>query len=180
MSWFKKTEPGDSVDSGMKTYKVPGDRLVMIEARPGEIIPCDDPQKVVIVPPKDPDPDLATKPKDLIGYCFGYACPNKHIAATFESITIDGFDERRPCQECGELAKPAVIKRTAEPLWGDVTNYQLTWRTSYLKPKWGWYNSSWDYLGRRMTIVIINSDKIYWTRYEFVRFLDSPKPRRKK
>jgi len=139
---------------------------------PGTIIPCNDPENVVIKvdPPKDPEPDLATKPKDIVGYCFGYACPKKHVNSTFENITVDGYKERRACQTCGAVAKPAVVKRIAEARWIDYHKFSL-WGTR--EPSWGWANrcsehgpSSW--LGEPS-----------WTRYEFVRYLEAPRKRKK-
>jgi hypothetical protein len=150
MSWFKKTEPGDPVDSGMKTYKVPGDRLVMIEARPGEIIPCDDPQKVVIVPPKDPEPTdclSRSKPPDIVLFRPGLACNDRHVGA----LSPDNRVENIPngtwlCSVCGKNCRPALIKEVKTHFLG------------YLSYRW---ENTVDHR-------------------EFVHFLDSPKPRRKK
>jgi len=175
MTWFVKKggSKGDPMDSALRTYTVPKDRLVMIEAKPGEIIPCDDPQNVVIVPPKDPEPDLSTKPKDIVGYCFGYVCPKKHVHGTFDGTTTDGYKERRACNECGKVAKPAVIKRIAEAAW-DNRAYPTVYDRNP-KPNWGWYNSYVSGLGKTM-----NFGDTLWTNHEFVHYLDTPTRRKKK
>ena len=136
----------------------------VISAGPGEIIPCQDPQNVVIVLPKDPEPDLSTKPADKVGYCFGYVCSKKHVNETFDSIVVDGYKERRACQECGGVAKPAVVRRTAEARWANRATSVIYDFTP--EPNWGWYNSYWG--------------NPLWNRFEFVHYLDEPKTRRKK
>lgn len=165
MSWFIKKGGGrgDPMDSALRTYTVPKDRLVLVEAKPGEIVPCDDPQNVVIVPPKDPEPDLSTKPKDIVGYCFGYVCPKKHVNSTFENITVDGYKERRACQTCGAVAKPAVIRRVAEGLWQDWGSYDFFAKKHV--SNWGW--RQWY------------SRNYLWTKSEFVHYLDTPGRRKK-
>jgi hypothetical protein len=114
-----------------------------------------------------PEPDLATKPKDIIGYCFGFSCPKHHIGITFDSITIDRYGEQRTCQTCGEIATPAIIKRTAEAQWIDLhlSNVMECVRIgAEYKPVWGWN----QYYG-------VSLNKI-WTKYEFVRFLNDVNP----
>ena len=158
-------------ESEMKTYKLPADSLLVCQGLPGEIIPCDDQKAVEIIKPKDPEPDLATKPKDVVGYCFGYVCPKKHVSGTFETITLDGYNERRVCGTCGGVSQPSIVKKVAEAKWIDYSRSRRAPST----PNWGWAQyyvkgsgpSSW--IGDPM-----------WTRYEFVHYLDSPKPRRKK
>ena len=135
---------------------------------PGESIPCDDPKTAVVTPPKEPDPepDLSTKPPDKVGYCFGYACPEGHITAPFEKISTEGFKERRACRVCGEVAKPATIRRIAEAKWVDYSTMRGSWG---LPPSWGWaqHLSSFGYstwMGDPL-----------WSRYEFIHYLGSPK-----
>ena len=127
-------------------------------------------------PPKDPESDLSTKPDDIVGYCFGYACPKKHTFGFFDSITLEGYNVRKPCPTCGGVSKPAVVKRTAEARWTDLARPSM-WEENP-EPKWGWYNSYSSGFGKS-----IGWGETCWTRYEFVHFLDSPKPaakRRKK
>jgi hypothetical protein len=123
----------------------------------------DFPEQVQILPTV-PEPDLSTKPKDIIGYCFGFVCPKKHVNTTFESIQAEGYKERRVCQTCGAVTKPATVKRTAEAQW---ENRDHSYRWGLLpRPEWSWshyYNLSNGYLSTR------------WTKHELVRFLDSPK-----
>jgi hypothetical protein len=100
-------------------------------------------------------------------------CPKKHVGQTFESITIDGYKERRACNTCGGVAKPATIRRVAEAAWGN----RSTPKPFYLNPPpdWGWYNHYDGYFG-----LSLGWGKPLWTSYKFVHFLDTPKPRRKK
>jgi len=155
MSWFRSTKEPE-----------------ILVGNPDDAIPCDDPTTAVIVSPPDPEPDFATKPEDVVGYCFGYVCPKKHVNSTFDNITVDGYKERRACQTCGGIAKPSVVKRTAEAQWGDC------WYPSYAlkaKPDWRWYNSFISGFGKSQGL-----GDILWTKYQFVHYLDTPKPRKKK
>jgi hypothetical protein len=127
----------------MKTYTVPGD-----SAATGTVHLTDK--------PADPPPDLSTKPDDIVGYCFGYVCPKKHVNDVFTSITVDGFKERRVCQKCGSLARPAIIRGISVAYWGVVNR---------LFPLWGWAHRS-------------NADTLF-NRTEFFSYLDTPKRRKK-
>ena|ERR1700761_928759 len=127
----------------------------------------DFPEQVQILPtekPKDPEPDLSTKPKDIIGYCFGFVCSKKHVNNTFESITVDGYKERKVCQTCGAITKPATVKRTSEAMWVD-TNVIDFW-SGHSGPKYGWSQTGPNRYPWKET---------WWTKLELVRFLDSPK-----
>lgn len=116
----------------------------------------------ISAPPKppDPEPDLSTKPADIIGYCFGFACPKKHVQNTFESVTVDGYKERLACNACGAVAKPCVVKRIAEATWRDWQNSLYRGYSGVSNPYWGWGQTSM-YNGR-----------IMWTRYEFFHYLE--------
>lgn len=116
------------------------------------------------VPPKPPEPDLSTKPKDIVGYCFGFACPKKHVQFTFESITVDDFKRRQACDTCGAVAKPAVVKRIAPPEW--VASGKGMWRQYYLLNMGG--SLAWE-----------DKTKPRWSVYEFFHYLESPKRRKK-
>ena len=143
--------------------------VVLPEApKPGQILLCDDPKNVAVKvePPADPPPDLSTKPEDLVGYCFGYVCPKRHVNETFENITVDGLKERRACQTCGELARPAAVKRFAEANWVDVLELSA-FKTSGAAPRWSWCQYDPWLRG------------ISWSRYEFLHYLDKPKPKPK-
>lgn len=133
--------------------------------------PSENPKNVVVAPPPDPPPDLATKPADKVGYCFGYVCPEKHVNFPFENLTVDGLKERRACQTCGSAAKPASVRKICEAQWINhdrSSSYFLPpepdwrWRHNYFVP--GYSLANW--LPK-------------WTRYEFVHFLDEPKPVKK-
>jgi hypothetical protein len=140
-------------------------------SRLGEMIPCSNPENVVLIPVAPP-PDLSTKPEDKIGYCFGYVCPKKHVNETFDSITIDGYKERRACQTCGGVAKPAVVKRISEARW---VNHDRS--SSYgLKPDPDWRWRHEVFAGRFSDA----NWMIQWTRREFLHYLDSPRSARKK
>jgi hypothetical protein len=169
MNWWKKFtyEP----TSGITTSKegTVGDRfqpkISLDEAiRSGEAQLLSVPEKPADHEVACQEPNLSTKPKDIIGYHFGFVCPKKHVNTTFESITAEGYSERRVCQTCGAITKPATVKRTAEAQW---ENRDHSYRWGLLpSPKWSWshyYNLSNGYLSTR------------WTKHEFVRFLDSPK-----
>ena len=148
---------------------------VQAESGTGKIIPCDHPKDVILVSkePEPPPPDLPTKPNDIVGYCFGYVCPKKHVNSTFENITVDGYKERRACQACGAVSKPAVVKRTAEAQWGNKAQpevYNLN-----PKPNWGWYNSYTHYFGKTL-----DWGHPLWTEHEFVHYLDTPKKTKKR
>jgi hypothetical protein len=163
--WNRKTKP-------------PEPYVVEAKGTPGEIIPCDNPKETVIVPPKDPPPNLSTKPKDVVGYCFGYVCPKKHVMQTFDNISIDRYKERRVCQTCGGISKPATVKRTSEPQWGDLS-YRLAFSDSVInKGEWGWYNAYWSHIGKLLSTWAGDKD-LLWTRHEFVHYLDTPKTRKK-
>lgn len=139
------------------------------EPKPGQLIPCKNPATAVIKvePPKDPEPDLSTKPKDIVGFCFGYVCPKKHVNSTFENITVDGYKERRACQTCGGVAKPAMVRRTAEASW--INKAMPDPCNALPEPDWEWR----QYLLR-------TSFQTLWTRHEFVHYLDTPGRRKKK
>lgn len=149
----------------------PEDEPEVFAAKSEEMIPCDRPEEAIILP-QDPEPDLATKPEDIVGYCFGYACPKKHTFGYFDSITLDGYKSRKPCQECGGISKPAVIKRTAEAQWGN-TAYPSRF-DFYPKPEWRWYNSYALGFGKSR-----GWGDTLWTSYEFVHYLNEPKPIKK-
>jgi hypothetical protein len=116
--------------------------------------------------PKDPEPDLTTKPENFVKYYFGFVCPKKHIQETFETIKVEDYKIRRACQTCGKVSQPAVIRAIAEPEWSKSGYSQFTyWTDQTRKPpcdKWVW-------------LIPFNS-----YRYEFVHYLDTPKPRRRK
>jgi hypothetical protein len=108
-----------------------------------------------------PPPDLSTKPKDIIGFCFGFSCPNHHIEHTFYSITMDRYGEQRVCQTCGEISTPAIVKRTAEARWEDVWPINIC------------HGSHFCYTQRIPgTLTLTNNGEIMWTKYEFVKFLN--------
>jgi hypothetical protein len=117
-------------------------------------------------PAKEPEPDLATKPKDIVGYCFGYVCPKKHISAMSDSITVDGWEKRLVCQTCAGVARLAVVRRFAEGRWIDTQDPYLRGYNGYSTPNWKWVQ--WLY------------GSYLWGRCEFVRYLNVPKPRRRK
>jgi hypothetical protein len=170
MSWWNhKSKPDDPPEF---VYGKPG-TSVEVTIVDGKVL------TEVIVPettPPDPEPDLATKPKDIVGYCFGYACPKKHLFSTFESVTVDGYKERRACQQCGAVAKPAVVKRTAEPQWGNRAHIAIYDRNP--KPNWGWFNAFWQGAGSLYS-GWVNDPDLIWTKYEFVHYLETPKRRKK-
>ena len=105
--------------------------------------------------PVNPEPDLSTKPVDKVGYTFGYVCSKKHINDTFDSVTVEGYNIRKPCQTCGLLARPAIIKQTAEAKW--VRGY------GYSGMMWVWRQSYVSEVSSKLITV--------WTKKEFVRFL---------
>jgi hypothetical protein len=115
-----------------------------------------------------PEPDIATKPKDIVGYCFGFACPEHHVQNTFDSITVDKYGEQRVCQTCGGISTPAIVKRISEAMWIDTNPLKVMGRTYSeieYKPDWGWNQHHY-----------LSMDEI-WTNYEFVRFLNDANPR---
>jgi hypothetical protein len=151
----------------------------VLVGNPEDMLPCNNQQTAIITPHSDPEPDLSTKPKDIVGYCFGFACGNGHIENTFDSITLDRYSERKMCQKCGGISKPSVVKRVAEANWGDKS-YPSFPNNCHPEPKWGWYNHYARGFGKTAGF-----GEILWTKYEFVHFLDSPKshkprPRRTK
>lgn len=121
-----------------------------------------------------PPPDLSTKPPDKVGYCFGFVCANKHVSHPFDKATVDDFKERRACQTCGGVAKPATVRRISEARWVDNGFFSISKGNI---PNWGWSHyytqPGSDYMPRM----------IKWTYYEFLAYLEGPKPavkRRKK
>lgn len=172
MAWWNRTsKPDDEPVSFQDIYegKVAMNHL-------GKIVPIENPKEPEVVPvepPKDPIPDLSTKPKDVVGYCFGYVCPKKHVFATFENISIDGFKTRKVCQKCGGVGKPATVKRMAESRWGDLS-HRDSFTGLLTNSGWGWYNSYMHHVGKTQ-----NWGEPLWTEYEFVHYLESPKRRKK-
>lgn len=126
--------------------------------------------KMTPVEPKKPSaapppPDLSTKPADKIGYCFGWACPKRHVNGTFETINIEGHSERRVCQECGGICKPSVVKRTAEASWECIDILGRLGSDGFgIKYSWGWF--------QRYPYIVDPTMPLRWTKREFVRFLD--------
>ena len=174
MSWWNRTKPVEPE---------------IIEAKAGEIVPCADPQNVIIVPPKEPEPDLSTKPKDIVGYCFGYVCPKKHVGGKFEEITVDGYKERRLCQECGAVSRPAIIKQSASPIWKDwghhtgsgfsCNNGLTVWSGPWV-PDWKWnFSRVYKNTTTQNMLMSVRGSPI-WEKFEFVRYLDTPKTTRRK
>jgi len=122
--------------------------------------------------PKDPEPNMSTKPKDIVGYCLGYACPKKHVFGFFDSITPDQYDVRKPCPTCGGISKPAAIRKVCEARWVDHNMF-----SSYSqppKPDWRWRH---DHFVPGFSVVNWYPE---WSRYEFVHYLDPVKPRPKR
>lgn len=132
-----------------------------------QIIGCDNPETVKIIAP-DPEPDLSTKPKDIIGYCFGFACADKHVANLLEEINTKTFGIVKMCQVCGKTSKLCKVKRTAEAQWGEEYN---SYRISNKVKKFEWIQC----YSRGLSIL--------WTKYDFAGFLklsvDKGKKRRK-
>lgn len=152
--------------------------VIEVSGKPGEIVPCDNPENVVLIK-KDPEPELSTKPEDLIGYCFGYVCLKKHIGDTFDTISVDGYGDRRVCQKCGAVSKPAVLRQLSEATWKDRGQYGRHQGASYQNAPWA-SNWCWDHeyiyknhSGANLTYRI--ADHPRWSKQEFVRFLDTPK-----
>lgn len=164
--WNRKSKPDDEIRDPEKsfggTYSVPADRLVggTLPEAPGGVPYSPEPST-------DPEPDLSTKPADIVGFCFGYACPEKHVMSFFESITTNEFNQRRACQKCGEVSRPAVVKRTAEPRWTDRSKSSRYGRDT--GPDWGWYIRHNSTFG-----LSLNFGDPIWNKFEFVRFLDDP------
>jgi hypothetical protein len=101
-----------------------------------------------------PAPYMATKPADVVGYCFGFVCPSHHVNYPFESITTDGLRERKVCQTCGEVSRPATVKTTAEAQWVHK------WFTSKDNHEFEW--TQYSRFGRP-----------FWTKIEFIKFLEA-------
>jgi hypothetical protein len=106
--------------------------------------------------PEPPAPDLATKPADIVGYCFGYVCPAHHVNETFDQITLEGYSSRKVCNKCGEVTRPATVKRTAVATWQRMIVDHF--RTP-LRIKWEWVQR-YDFT------------RIIWNKHEFIKFLD--------
>lgn len=112
--------------------------------------------------PANPEPDLSTKPVDKVGYAFGYICSKKHVNYTFDSITVEGYNIRKPCQTCGLLARPAIIKQTAEAKWVQGYGHSPT-SISDLRTSLNWVWKQCHYRNGKVCPL--------WTKKEFVRFL---------
>lgn len=143
----------------------------MVRDETGQLFQVEDGLASIPEPkPEPPAPDLATKPADIVGYCFGFACPEGHVENTFETVTVDGYQERKVCQTCGQVSRPATVKRTSESEWvpgfkSDCLGRPYRWDHSNM----GWSNSGhyYDVLHRQ------------WTSYEFIRFLETGKKTKK-
>ena len=159
--WWPERTPNDDPNklgsdsyekkSGTDPEKIPGESLGSF------------PAEKFTEPEPDPEPDLSTKPEDVVGYCFGYACPKKHVFGFFDSITPDKYKVRRPCPDCGGISKPAVVRRVAEAKWGPGPLMY------------------WDGRGVWQWQQYFHMEPL-WNHFEFVHYLDSPKKpvRRKK
>lgn len=122
--------------------------------QPGQRINCNNPEKVKIVAP-DPEPDLATKPPDIVGYCFGFACIDKHVDNCLEEINSETFGLVKMCQVCGKTAKLCKVKRTAEARWIQTRNILDYYKLGSFR----WLcRSPYDL-------------SVLWTKYEFAGFL---------
>jgi hypothetical protein len=117
--------------------------------------------------PEPPAPDLATKPADIVGYCFGYVCPEKHVNDKFDSITVDGYHERRVCQTCGAIARPATVKKIAEATWETFRQTYSTGKTEST-PYW-MQHYPYSLFGR-------GGGETRWNKFEFVKFLGVASP----
>jgi hypothetical protein len=110
-----------------------------------------------------PLPDLSTKPEDIVGYCFGFSCTDGHIGKIFDLITMDKYAEQMVCQTCGQISTIAIVKRTAEAQFLDLTlSNEIDCMRNGIKykPHYGWVQHYYM------------SDYIVWTRKEFVKFLN--------
>lgn len=126
----------------------------------GQIIPCNDPGNLEIVV-KDQEPDLSTKPKDKIGYCFGYACADRHVGFFLDSITATDAEVIKACQTCGKNAKLCSVKKTAEAQWYRWVDIDPG--TKRLPDEWFWTHRVYYPYG---SIAGIN-----WTKHEFNGFI---------
>jgi hypothetical protein len=145
------------------------DEVIVLDKplQPGQIVGCNNPETVKIIAP-DPEPDLSTKPQDIIGYCFGFACANKHVDNLLEEINSKTFGIVKMCQICGKISKLCKVKRTAEAQWREEYN---PYRISNNVQKFEWIQCYFHGLS------------ILWTQREFAGFLklsvDKGKKRRK-
>ena len=109
-------------------------------------------------------PDMSTKPEEEeLGYEFAYCCPSHHVNEPFEKISVAEYDQRIPCQTCGEVSKPAVVHTFAVPVWKQYYKPLKPERTS---DSWAWCVRTW----------VSGTTKWggylpYKCRCEFVRFL---------
>jgi hypothetical protein len=115
-----------------------------------------------------PEPNLNTKPEDIISYCFGFVCPEKHIQEMFEAISVDGFKQRRACKKCGKLSEPCIVRQIAEARWECLnldTIIMFRMQNLYAPPaKWGWDQSGYGSV-------------VYgWNKFEFVSYLEPKTP----
>jgi hypothetical protein len=97
--------------------------------------------------------DPPTKPEDRTREVFGLSCPNHHLIPSKPGtiLPLSGM-----CTTCGKTMKPSLLLRRDQAFRG-IDAY---WVFYYFSPFSGELWSS--------------------TVYEFVRYLDTPKPRRKK
>lgn len=109
------------------------------------------PKEATVTPP----PDESTKPKDIEGFCFAFACPRKHLFDEMKKISIEDFAQRKVCQKCGSLARLAIARRFAEAQWEDVNSFHSP------SPRFAW----------RQYFPLVAGWGVRWTRYEFLRFL---------
>jgi hypothetical protein len=138
MKWWKFNKPE------VKPVEV----KFTVTAPPGTIIAVDgDPSKYTMIPekPKDPEPDLSTMPKDRVSYSFGFVCPKKHVLNLFDSITIDGYSERRVCATCGGVSKPCVVKKIWKPKWSLGRPEQSYFYIHPAPATWGWWGGTSDF-----------------------------------
>lgn len=118
----------------------------------------------------DPGPDQSTKPKDIVGFCFSFACSSKHVVGgDIESIDIDKLKERRTCQKCGKITKIAIVKRTAEALWLKTYSYN-GWNIPKIY--------SWEWRQHFKTYDNFGGGPL-WTKKEFVGFVGAEKARKR-
>lgn len=100
-------------------------------------------------------PDLESKPEDIVGYCFGYACSGfLHVNFPFETISVEGFKDRKVCQKCGEISRPCTVRRIAEAFWD-----YLPHRSIGSEHQYEWKQMDFHY-------------RVQWSKFEFIKFLE--------
>lgn len=112
------------------------------------------------------EPDYSTKPADIIGYCFGYACPSGHVHNTFDKLDMNDLHLWHVCQQCGEVSRVCTVKRIAEAQWKPYCTKEVMHKVTFLITR------TFEHRWEQVTFIGFGrGSRVTWTQTEFIRFV---------